>query len=138
MKRIFFLFVFNIFLLWFVLFLANFVFTNKKSDQNYKIMSYQLEGRKYQLLVADNVQKWQTGLMNFRKLEGIQGMIFIFPDKQIRHFWNKNTYLDLDVYWINEDKVEGKSFLPSIERSKEIVTVSSPAKVNKVVEIVIH
>ncbi len=138
MKRIFFLFVFNIFLLWFVLFLANFVFTNKKSDQNYKIISYQLEGRKYQLLVADNVQKWQTGLMNFRKLEGIQGMIFIFPDKQIRHFWNKNTYLDLDVYWINEDKVEGKSFLPSIERSKEIVTVISPAKVNKVVEIVIH
>ena len=37
-------------------------------------------------------------------------MIFIFPDKERQTFWNKNTYLDLDIYWMNDDKVVGKSF----------------------------
>ena len=63
-------------------------------------------------------------------------MIFIFPDKEFRNFWNQNTYLDLDVYWLDDDKVTGKDYLPSILKSKETITISSPKEVNKVVEIV--
>jgi len=70
------------------------------------------------------------------ELKGADGMIFIFPEKDFRSFWNENTYLDLDVYWIDGDKVVGKSYLPSIEKSKEIVTIDSSGSVDKVVEIV--
>ncbi|MEM0476681.1 MAG: hypothetical protein QW367_03565, partial [Candidatus Aenigmatarchaeota archaeon] len=52
--------------------------------------------------------------------------IFIFPDKQIRYFWNKNTFVDLDVYWLDDDKIIGREFLPSIEKTKEIYTIKSP------------
>ena len=71
-----------------------------------------------------------------KELIGVDGMIFIFPNKQVQSFWNKNTYLDLNVYWLNDDKIVGKSFLPSILKSKETVVVKSPDKVNRVVEII--
>lgn len=71
-----------------------------------------------------------------KELGGADGMIFIFPEKDYRTFWNKNTYLDLDIYWIDDNKVVGKDYLPSILKSKEIVTVKSRVEVNKVVEII--
>jgi len=74
--------------------------------------------------------------MFYKKPVDFDGMIFIFPDKDYRTFWNKNTYLDLDVYWLNDDKVVGKSFLPSILKSKKVVTVGSGEEVNRVVEII--
>ena len=102
---------------------------------NFEKINYNLEGKNLQLLKADTSEKWTKGLMYFRKLEGVDGMIFIFPDKQKRTFWNKNTYLDLDLYWIEGEKVVGKSSLPSIEKSKEIVIVESPKAVDKVIEL---
>ncbi len=93
----------------------------------------------YHLLVARNSAQWTKGLMYYQskdELNGIDGMIFIFPEKQVRSFWNKNTYLDLDIYWMEGEKVIGKSYLPSILKSKEIVVVKSSGEVNRVVEIV--
>jgi uncharacterized membrane protein (UPF0127 family) len=104
----------------------------------YDIMSYQIENKKYKLLVANSPQKWEKGLMDYRKLEGVNGMIFLFPEKNYQNFWNKNTLMDLDLYWMTDNKVVGKSFLPSIEKSGNLVTVSSPDKVDVVVEIPHH
>ena len=74
--------------------------------------------------------------MFYKKPVNFDGMIFIFPEKQMRTFWNKNTYMDLDIYWLNDEKVVNKSYLPSILKSKEIVTVNSEEKINRVVEII--
>jgi uncharacterized membrane protein (UPF0127 family) len=76
------------------------------------------------------------GLMNVKKPVDFDGMIFLFPEKNYRTFWNKNTYLDLDVYWLDNEEVVGKDNLPSIEKTKEIFTISSPKPVDRVVEIV--
>lgn len=98
------------------------------------IISYSVQGKKYILLTAKTPQEWEKGLMYVRKLDNADGMIFIFPGKEVRSFWNKNTYLDLDLYWIDDDKVIGKSFLPSVEK-QGIATVTSLSPVNKVIEI---
>ena len=73
--------------------------------------------------------------MFYKKPVNFDGMIFIFPEKQVRTFWNKNTYMDLDIYWMDDGKIIGKSLLPSILKTKKIITVSS-GKVNQVVEII--
>ena len=39
------------------------------------------------------------------KLETNQGMLFIFPDSQMRSFYMKNTKIPLDILYINESKV---------------------------------
>lgn len=120
-----------------VSFLLLFLFFYFKKSQ--KLISYSLEGKTYKLIIAKTPIEHQKGLMFYRRkkeLKGADGMIFIFSNKNYRTFWNKNTFLDLDVYWIDGDRIVGKDFLPSIEKTKEILTISSPKPVNKVVEIV--
>ena len=97
---------------------------------------YKLDGKSYNLLLSDSPEEQTRGLMYVKKLKDADGMIFVFPDKQLRSFWNKNTLMDLDVYWLEDDRIVGKSLLPSIEKSKSIKTVSSPKPVNKVVELI--
>lgn len=106
---------------------------------NKEIINYEIDNKQYKLLVADSPLEWQKGLMyqiDKKQIKEADGMIFIFPDKQIRSFWNKNTYLDLDVYWLDDDKIIGKDFLPNILTTKDPYTINSKEKVNKVVEII--
>lgn len=46
------------------------------------------------------------------------------------------SYSNLDIYWLDDEKIVGKDFLPSIEKSKKVITKTSPAPVNKVIEII--
>ncbi len=130
MKKLFFIPFFLVFVFYYFLFFYNNNCLNKKA----KI--YQINSKNYCLLTVSNQKEWEKGLMFYKKPVDFDGMIFIFPDKQIRSFWNENTYLDLDLYWMNDKKVVGKSFLPSILKSKETVIVKSSDKVNRVVEII--
>ncbi len=98
----------------------------------YKTMNYQLTTNDYRLLIADTPEKWKNGLMfveNKGDIGGLDGMIFTFPDSQIRTFWNKNTLSHLTLYWIQNNEVVGTSDLPSIMGTQIITTVSSPSSV---------
>jgi uncharacterized membrane protein (UPF0127 family) len=89
----------------------------------------------YNLLVADTPIKREKGLMHIKKLpKNIDGMIFFFPTKKIQTFWNKNTYIDLDIFWFSDKKYIGKSFLPSIKKTGILTMVSSSKEINIVVE----
>lgn len=107
-----------------------------KSNQTVKTQDYKLQGKIYRLLTAKTPEEWEKGLMFVRSKRDFDGMLFIFPDNRIRTFWNKNTFMNLRVYWLKDDEVVEVSELPSIEKTKEIKTVSSPEEVNKVIEII--
>ena len=65
-----------------------------------------LENDKSKLLfldIADNFEKRSQGLMNRKKLEPNSGMLFIWEDSKIRNFWMKNTYFNLDLFFINDE-----------------------------------
>ncbi len=98
-------------------------------------MPYTLNNQKLRLLIADTPAERERGLMDLRELKNADGMIFLYDQKAYQSFWNKNTLMDLDVYWIDDQKVVGKGFLPSIETSKQYVTIDSPKPVNTVIEI---
>lgn len=114
------------------------VIAPKKNEETseFNIILYPLEGSTRRLYVADTPAKWTKGLMNYRRLNGIDGMIFMFPLRMQQSFWNENTYLNLTIYWIDGGKVIGTSDLPSIEKTKKALIVNSPGPVDKVVEIV--
>ncbi len=108
---------------------------NKKSS----FIDYKLNNKTYKLLTAKNSSEWEKGLMfykNKEELKGADGMIFIFPEKDLRTFWNENTYLDLDVYWLDGDKIVGKDYLPNINKTKEPFTIDSKKNADKVIEII--
>ena len=123
-------------LLIFVFFFALLFFLKKDYCEDNKAKIYQINSKNYCLLTANSQEQWEKGLMFYKKPINFDGIIFVFPDKQMRSFWNKNTYLDLDLYWMDDEKIIGKSFLPSTLKTKKIITVSSPGKVNQVVEII--
>jgi len=123
--------IYLITLILFFLLAIIFNYLNKQETLDYKI-----KNKIYKLLIADSPKEWERGLMDIRKLNNADGMIFLFPDKKPRVFWNKNTYVDLDIYWMFDDKVVGRDFLPSINKSNGVVYVSSPAPVKKVVELI--
>lgn len=108
----------------------------KTNTDSAETVSMTIEGKKVKLLVADTETEWAYGLMNRRTLPEADGMVFMFPKKEMRTFWNMNTFMDLKVVWMDGNQVIGTSELPSIDKSKEFVTVHSPAPADKVVELV--
>lgn len=59
---------------------------------------------KIDLEVADNEYERELGLMKRIEMKENQGMLFIFPDEQIRSFWMRNTLISLDMMFINAEK----------------------------------
>ena len=55
----------------------------------------------YDVYIADDEESRATGLMNIKTLPENEGMLFIFPDSQLRSFWMKNTYLPLDIIFFD-------------------------------------
>lgn len=89
------------------------------------------------LLLADTEEKRIAGLSNRDDITPYCGMRFVFDDAAVRSFWNKDTKLDLDIYWLNKGSEIGKDCLPA-ESVRGLVSITSPGPVDEVVEIVVE
>ncbi|HAS39991.1 MAG TPA: hypothetical protein DCS93_05905 [Microscillaceae bacterium] len=107
-----------------------------ENSSEQKIIELTINDTLQRLLLADHPEAWEQGLMHYRTLPQADGMLFVFPFLDYHSFWNKNTFMDLDIYWITNGVIVGMDFLPSIENSGELVHVFSPEPVDWVIEIV--
>jgi uncharacterized membrane protein (UPF0127 family) len=57
--------------------------------------------KELQIELADNTFEQQTGLMYRKYLDQNKGMLFIFDNLQMRSFYMKNTYISLDLIYID-------------------------------------
>ena len=73
-----------------------------KRDYNDTIKAIDIE-------IADDSAKRSQGLMWRHSMPDSVGMLFIFENERPQYFWMKNTYIPLDIIFIN--------------KSKEIVTI---------------
>jgi uncharacterized membrane protein (UPF0127 family) len=51
--------------------------------------------------VVDREEARNRGLMYRRTLPPDEGMLFLFPEEAVHSFWMRNTYLPLDLIFIN-------------------------------------
>ena len=51
--------------------------------------------------IADTEYDRQLGLMKRKSMEDNQGMLFIFPNEEVRSFWMRNTFIPLDMIFVN-------------------------------------
>lgn len=59
----------------------------------------------YNLEIADDPQEQATGLMYRTKVGDSEGMIFVFPDEQVRGFWMQNVPISLDIAYLDHKGV---------------------------------
>jgi len=54
--------------------------------------------------LADTEEERAQGLMFRSSLPEDRGMLFVFPDSASWPFWMKDTYIPLDILWLNEQR----------------------------------
>ena len=69
-----------------------------------RFVTVYIHDQPFQAEIADTPEKHARGLMFRRCLKPGYGMLFIFPDEEIRSFWMKNTLIPLDMIFLNGDK----------------------------------
>ena len=57
----------------------------------------------FDIEIADNDYETQTGLMHRKSMINNNAMLFIFPDMKMRSFYMKNTYIPLDIIYLDKD-----------------------------------
>ena len=85
--------------------------------------------------IADEEPERMRGLMDRFTLPENAGMLFIFPEEELRSFWMKNTYISLDIIYINSDKEivsiqkytqpQSTSSIPSEKQAKYVLEVNA-------------
>ena len=81
-----------------VFLLGGFYFFHR--DKNLVKISFP-EKATYWVEIADTPAKAELGLMYRKSLPQNQGMLFIFPYPKIIRMWMKNTYIPLDMIFLN-------------------------------------
>lgn len=80
------------------------LFTGCNVQQQDKIIVKNVNGEvAFAVEIADSVEERAVGLMERQKLDDNRGMFFIFPNQDNLTFWMKNTYLPLDIIFIDQD-----------------------------------
>lgn len=54
--------------------------------------------------IADNEQDIGYGLMYRKQMDDLCGMIFLMPTEEKQSFWMKNTFIPLDIVFVNAEK----------------------------------
>lgn len=53
--------------------------------------------------IAETDEERAKGLMDRKTMTDTQGMLFIFPAPEEQSFWMKNTYISLDIMYVDEN-----------------------------------
>lgn len=74
-----------------------------KPEIKYDIKEFVLWNKKYFLQIADTIEKQELWLMFREKLDNNMWMIFDFKKMQKTNFTMKNTFINLDILWLDND-----------------------------------
>lgn len=69
---------------------------------------------------ANNPYKIERGLMYRKEMQINQGMLFIMPIEKMQSFWMKNTFLPLDIIFI-----DGNGIIGSVQKNTEPFSMAS-------------
>ncbi|OGS11215.1 MAG: hypothetical protein A2234_11045 [Elusimicrobia bacterium RIFOXYA2_FULL_58_8] len=91
------------------------------------------DGSRVEAELALTPQAQTRGLMFKETMPDKAGMLFVFADDEIRTFWMKNTYVSLDIVFLDGD-MKVRNVFHRVPRSNpsqpeaEVAKVSAPAK----------
>ena len=98
-----------------------------------KIDMEKIEINQLMLDIADTEEKRSFGLMSRKKISPNSGMIFLWKDSKIRSFWMKNTYFNLDLFFLNSEGIIVEIYKNA--KALDETYISSKNKVKYVIEL---
>lgn len=81
--------------------------TNIANERQFNTKNIKIGSASLSVEIADSPSKWSKGLANRTSLSENSGMMFLFPKKELRVFWMKDTLIPLDIIWIADRHVVG-------------------------------
>jgi len=131
MKLKIFLIVFLLLILFLIIYLI--IFFNKNGNN---IKSVKINNIEINVETASSYYLQLKGLSGKKSLEDNQGMIFIYPDYQIRNFWMKDMNFPIDVLWIKDDTITGlQKNIQIFDKNGKVSKFISPNPTNYVLEL---
>lgn len=84
--------------------------------------------KELQIEIADNTYEHQTGLMYRKKMKKNNGMLFVFDAALMRSFYMKNTYIPLDLIYIDTDNTIINIIKNAAPLNEQSLPSEAPAK----------
>ncbi len=81
---------------------------------------------RYSVEIADTDASREHGLMERRTMAPDHGMLFEFPERAPVTFWMKDTFLPLDILFIDSDGSVRRIALHATPMSKEMIPSGAP------------
>lgn len=78
--------------------------------------------------VADTPQLRATGLMNRQSMPADQGMLFVFENSRPITMWMKNTYIPLDMLFLDETGTVTHVKTNTTPLSEAVISSNGPAR----------
>jgi uncharacterized protein len=99
--------------------------------------AYQLGTHRLALQIPQTMQQYEDGLMFRRKLAANEGMLFLFAQPQVTHFWMKHCFISMDYVYGAKQQVLAfaENIPPCPAQSKGCPIYSSPQPVTWVLEL---
>lgn len=91
-----------------------------------------IAGQPFTLEIADEPDEQQTGLMYRTSMSADHGMIFVFPFAEVRAFWMKNTFIPLDIIYL-DDQAKVLNVEPMVPH--DLAPVRSDGKARYAIEL---
>ncbi|HOP86612.1 MAG TPA: DUF192 domain-containing protein [Syntrophorhabdaceae bacterium] len=133
-KKLLFLSSFLIFTLY--PFFVNTSFSGEKGAKSGSVIFYEGKNKilcSFKVEFAITEFEQTMGLMFRKSMDKHKGMLFVHKDDEIRHYWMKNTYIPLDMIFIDSNKTVVDIYKDA--RPLDETTISSKAKARYVLEI---
>jgi len=118
--------------------ISSIIYANNELDEAFErksifISSSNLTCNHFKVWLAVTRKQQMRGLMHVRNLPKNSGMLFVYPDNNTRAMWMKNTYISLDMIFIDEN-----GYVSSIQKNTEplsLRTIRSKKPVKYVLEL---
>jgi len=85
----------------------------------------------FKVKIAQSSLQREKGLMYRKSLPKNEGMLFIFPKEDYHSFWMKNTFISLDIIWLDKNGEVvfiSKNNKPCLNESCPIIKPTAKAK----------
>lgn len=103
-------------------------FFYKRNPPQFETINFKIKDIDYKLEVAKSISQKSAGLSNRTKLCPKCGMIFIFVKDGFQPFWMKDTFIPLDMIWINSEGKVTDIISANETNSTKIIQNTQPAK----------